>query len=250
MDTNGRFQLLVKSQKLGQNKRGQNEWIPVYTKVPFVAAQTAIIVCDMWDNHWSKGATERVTKMAPRVNDFIRRARSKHVHIIHSPSDTMVFYEGSPARTRIKDVPMVSTPSVLSEVDIPLPIDDSDGGSDTGEQTVIRVWASQHPSIEIDQGRDVISDDEKEIYSFITHHSIKNVLVLGVHTNMCILNRPFGIKKLTSWQIHTTLIRDLTDAMYNPAKPPYVSHDQGTQLVIEYIEKFWCPTADSRSLPW
>jgi len=38
------------------------------------------------------------------------------------------------------------------------------------------------------------------------------------------------------------LSRDLTDAMYNPLKPPYVSHDAGTQLIIGYIEKFWCPT--------
>jgi hypothetical protein len=38
------------------------------------------------------------------------------------------------------------------------------------------------------------------------------------------------------------LIRDLTDALYNPARPPYVSHEEGTRLVVEYIEKFWCPT--------
>ena len=30
--------------------------------------------------------------------------------------------------------------------------------------------------------------------------------------------------------------------MYNPAKAPYVSHDEGTRLVVEYIEKFWAPT--------
>jgi hypothetical protein len=35
------------------------------------------------------------------------------------------------------------------------------------------------------------------------------------------------------------LVRDLTDAMYNPARPPYVSHADGTRLVIEYIEIVW-----------
>jgi hypothetical protein len=38
------------------------------------------------------------------------------------------------------------------------------------------------------------------------------------------------------------LIRDLTDAMYNPARSPYVTHEEGTNLVIGYIERFWCPT--------
>ena len=44
------------------------------------------------------------------------------------------------------------------------------------------------------------------------------------------------------------LVRDLTDAMYNPAMPPYVSHNEGTRLVIEYIEKFWCPSISSNDL--
>jgi hypothetical protein len=30
--------------------------------------------------------------------------------------------------------------------------------------------------------------------------------------------------------------------------PPYVSHDQGTKLVVEFIEKFWCPSIHSREL--
>jgi hypothetical protein len=36
--------------------------------------------------------------------------------------------------------------------------------------------------------------------------------------------------------------------MYNPARRPYVSHDEGTELVIAYIEKFWCPTLVSADL--
>jgi hypothetical protein len=46
----------------------------------------------------------------------------------------------------------------------------------------------------------------------------------------------------------TTLVRDLTDAMYNPGKRPYVSHGEGTALVVGYIEKFYCPTIDSAQI--
>ena len=53
---------------------------------------------------------------------------------------------------------------------------------------------------------------------------------------------------MVRWGVNMTLVRDLTDAMYNPMTWPYVSHEQGTQLVIEYIEKFWCPTIDSDQL--
>ena len=57
-----------------------------------------------------------------------------------------------------------------------------------------------------------------------------------------------AIKRMTALGIRCILVRDLTDAMYNPEDAPRVSHDAGTQLVIEYIEKYWCPTAISSDL--
>ena len=32
------------------------------------------------------------------------------------------------------------------------------------------------------------------------------------------------------------------------ARSPYVSHAEGTRLVVEYIEKFWCPSLLSTDL--
>jgi hypothetical protein len=33
--------------------------------------------------------------------------------------------------------------------------------------------------------------------------------------------------------------------MYNPKSRPHVSHFEGTDLVVEHIEKYWCPTLTS-----
>jgi hypothetical protein len=68
---------------------------------------------------------------------------------------------------------------------------------------------------------------------------------MGVHANMCILNRTFGIRQMARWGIHCILVRDLTDAMYEPSSRPFVSHAAGTELVIEYIEQLWAPTITS-----
>jgi hypothetical protein len=68
---------------------------------------------------------------------------------------------------------------------------------------------------------------------------------MGVHANMCILNRSFGIRQLARWGIHCILVRDLTDAMYEPSSRPFVSHATGTELVIQYIEQHWAPTVTS-----
>ena len=71
---------------------------------------------------------------------------------------------------------------------------------------------------------------------------------MGVHTNMCVLNRTFAIKQMTKWGVRCVLVRDLTDSMYNPKDRPFVAHDRGTGLVIEHIEKYWAPTVLSADL--
>lgn len=72
---------------------------------------------------------------------------------------------------------------------------------------------------------------------------------MGVHTNMCVLNRSFAIKQMVKWGVSTLLVRDLTDAMYNPKMKPFVTHARGTELVIGHIETHWCPTVLSQALP-
>jgi type 1 glutamine amidotransferase len=60
---------------------------------------------------------------------------------------------------------------------------------------------------------------------------------------MCVLGRSFSIRQMVKQGMNVVLLRDLTDTMYDPAKSPYVSHFTGTDLVVEHIEKFWCPSA-------
>jgi hypothetical protein len=137
---------------------------------------------------------------------------------------------------------------VIDHPDPALPVDDSDGGSDTGELPWHKAWSRQHPGIEIDQQVDWISESGREIYSLMQSCAIEHLLIMGVHTNMCVLNRSFAIKQMVRWGVDVVLVRDLTDTMYNPARSPYVSHGEGTRLVVAFIEKFWCPTVHSADL--
>ena len=227
---------------------GRNGWRIVEEQVTWSASETAIIIVDMWNKHWSWGATERVDIMAPRMNAVINAARDRGVQIIHAPSDTMDFYDEHPARGWVLDVPHVEMPDPIEHPDPPQPVDSSDGGSDTSEKNSFKAWHRQHPAIEVKDG-DAISDNGQEVYNILAQKGIKNLLYMGVHTNMCVLGRSFAIKAMVrSGQFNVALVRDLTDAMYNPFKAPYVSHEEGTQLIIAYIEKFWCPTITSDDL--
>lgn len=226
---------------------GSGVWDECLTEESFPVAETAILLCDVWDRHWCQGATRRVEALAPVINTVIGTAREHGVQIVHAPSETLDYYAGAPQRQRIQAVPRVTPPTPSDRTSPPLPIDDSDGGCDSGDEPWHHAWTRQHPTITI-AGDDVISDDGPEIYSLLVQRGIKNLVFMGVHTNMCILDRSFGIKQMTRWGVRCTLVRDLTDAMYNPKMPPYVSHEVGTELVIQHIEQYWCPSVLSQDL--
>jgi nicotinamidase-related amidase len=244
---NSQLSLELQSRRLVVDEKGYRKWETATSQSQWPARETALIICDVWDRHWSKGANERLAAMLPRMAATVESVRAAGVHIIHAPSDTMEFYAGTPARRRIQDAPQVEPPVIAAQEHPPLPVQSMGECSDTGGEER-RVWTRQHPSIAIDQERDAISDNGHEVYRYFRANDIRNVIYLGVHTNKCILNRSFAIKNTVGWGFNVSLVRDLTDAMYDPAEPPYVSHEEGTRLVIEYIEKFWCPTVASGSL--
>ncbi len=213
----------------------------------FSTSRTAIIITDMWDKHWCRGATMRVSEIASRMEPLLHQARAAGILIIHAPSDTMSYYADAPGRKLAKDAPDAALPPELDLKQPPLPIDDSDGGCDTPGDKEHQAWTRETPLLSIVQG-DVISDNGKEIYNVLHERGIDTVLFMGVHANMCILNRTFGIRQLTRWGLRCILVRDLTDAMYDSSSRPFVSHAAGTQLVIEYIEQHYAPTVTSSEL--
>ena len=129
-----------------------------------------------------------------------------------------------------------------------LPIDDKDGGCDDEPQCKnYRAWTREHPAVEILPG-DAVSQDGQEVYNLFAARGIKNVIYCGVHANMCVLGRTFGVRQMTEWGFNCVLARDLTDTMYNPRMRPLVPHERGTELVIGHYERFWCPTMVSEQI--
>lgn len=248
-DDSGRFHRLQRSEN----------WNP---------QQTAIIVCDVWDYHHCLNAVKRLEEFAPRLDNLLKTARSQGVTIIHAPSDCMPAYKGHPARVRAMQVPQKGAvpdgieswcSKIPSEERAVYPLDQSDGGEDD-DPTEHAAWAkklkslgrnpalpwkSQSPLITIDGERDFISDKGDEVWRILESRGIKNVILTGVHTNMCVLGRPFGLRQLAKNGKNVVLVRDMTDTMYNPKRWPYVSHFTGNDLIFSHIEKFICPTITS-----
>jgi nicotinamidase-related amidase len=222
-------------------------WVEAHFEGSITNAKTAIIITDMWDKHWCTGATNRVAQIAKRMEPVLQEARQAGILIIHSPSDTMDFYANTPGRLLAQNAPQSTPPEELKFKDGPLPIDDSDEGCDTPGDKPHQVWKRENPALTIAPG-DVVSDSGTEIYNVLKEHHIETVLYMGVHANMCILNRSFGVRQMSKWGFRCIIVRDLMDAMYNPASKPFVSHAAGTELVYEFIEQYWAPSITSTDL--
>ena len=230
--------------------------------------KTAIVVCDMWDLHHCLNATRRGAELAPRMDQVFKVARDRGVLIVHAPSGCMDAYKDHPARARAKETTRSqSLPGGIGSwcYKIPAeergsyPIDQTDGGEDDDPlehaKWAARLaamgrnpkapWKSQTDKLTIDAGVDLISDDGEEIWSALEARGIDNVILLGVHLNMCVLGRPFGLRQMAKNGKNVVLMRDMTDTMYNPARAPYVSHFSGTDLMVEHVEKFVAPTITS-----
>src|SRR4051794_36138260 len=106
--------------------------------VEWAPSETALIICDMWDAHWCKSATTRTGQIAPRIDKLAKTLRAQGSLIIHAPSDTMKFYEGTPQRLLAKNAPAAQIPSPPNRRGGPaLPIDDTDNGCDDEPQCTI-----------------------------------------------------------------------------------------------------------------
>jgi len=205
---------------------GSDQWQEKIIVQDFDPEKVAFLICDVWDKHWCKTLNARSGKIAHKAAPIVEALRERGVKIIHAPSSCMGYYD---------------------KKSIPMPIDSSNCCPCTPTCTGYRAWTRQHPAIKITQD-DLISDKIEKIWPFLEKHEIKLVIIIGVHTNMCVLGRSFGIKAMVKHGMPIVLVRDLTDAAYNPKQWPYVSNDEATELMVHWIEKNYCPSIESRDL--
>jgi len=238
-----------KNGKAAEIKATTQDWFP---------KQTAIIVIDMWDDHHCKSAAARVAEMAPAMNETLKAARKLGVTIVHSPSACMKFYKDHPGRKRAQEAPKAAAPMKFQwnyfdekrEAGLPARLEKAGCSCDSPEpcSPPTPKWTRQHPLIEIEDD-DVISDDGQEVFNVLKDKKIDSVVVMGVHTNVCVLGRPFGIRQMVKLKEagllkSVILCRDLTDSYHrDPGK-----HFEGLREIVAHIERHWCPTIESTSI--
>ena len=257
----------LKLQSIEKDTAAADKPRKVIKEETWAASQTALIVCDVWDYHHCLNAVRRLEEFAPRLDQVLKAARDRGAIIIHAPSDCMPAYVDHPARLRaIHTPPATPLPdgintwySRLSQEGRDYPIDQSDGGEDDDPQEHAAwaaklkalgrnpgmPWKKQSDMITIDPQRDYITDRGDEVWKILERNAIRHVILTGVHCNMCVLGRPFGLRQMVRNKKQVVLMRDLTDSMYSPNSWPYVDHFTGHEMVLDYVEEHICPTITS-----
>ena len=94
------------------------------------------------------------------------------------------------------------------------------GCSCEGEKCEIReAWTRPINTIELAEG-DALTHDGQETCNLLAGRGIDNVILCGVHLNMCVLGRPFAICQMVKLGKNVALMRDMTDTMYTPGVRP------------------------------
>ena len=135
------------------------------------ASETAIVICDMWNNHYCRNAARRVAEMAPRMNEVITKARKQGVLIIHSPSGCMDQYEDTPQRKLAQAAPKFETKTPLKgwcylddEHEAAMPVAIGQPGDDDGViRPRVRFFERQITTLKIGEG-DAITDSAEAFY--------------------------------------------------------------------------------------
>ena len=205
-------------------------------------AKVGIVVVDMWNYHWCKTATMRVGALVPRMNRALDAARKLGMTVMLCPSDVVDNYVGWPQRERIFAMPRHPVP-VLKKVECPSPPDA--GGCACGrERCVVNYgWDGMHPDLSI-ASADLMPDTLEDVYSICKERGLTHLIYFGVHTQVCLLGKPMGLRNMKAAGLRCILARDLTDAHPGYDLARGLTPDSNTTEVVEHFEKYLSPTVN------
>ncbi|MCW5556596.1 MAG: isochorismatase family protein [Verrucomicrobiae bacterium] len=204
-------------------------------------ARVAIIVVDLWNFHWCKTSTERVSALVPRMNRSLEAARRLGMTVFLCPTDVADNYVGTPMVERVLAVDPVPTPQA-PEISCP-PAPDGGGCTCGRERCVVNYgWDGMHPDLSIGPD-DLMPNDPERLYALCKQRGITHILYFGVHTQVCLLGKSVGLRAMTQAGFQCALARDLTDA-HGRYEAGVETPDDFTAKVVAHFERYLSATVD------
>lgn len=253
-ETTGDFNLDVRRrQALGDNGGAT----VLFAKERINPAKTAVVVIDMWDQHWCKTYTARVANLVPRMNQTIAAARKLGLQIVWAPSDVANFYRDYPQRQAMQAIPTHPAPAQIAFDPPQVPQGDyCECGPDQPCKEHKRVWTRQQANLVI-AADDLIADtnNARELLNLCAERGIDTLIYLGVASNMCVCYRDMGMIRMRRYGFRTRFVSDQVESImangFNPATKspdPNFTPAKGSALVQQFLEQHVAPSFESRQL--
>ena len=190
----------------------------------------ALIIVDVWDNHWDYDTFKNTDKLAKEINSFASVFRENGDCVIHAPSMVRRQYKSCdiPIKVDFDMIEPYKLESKLKDLSFPL-ITDGDGKPN---------WTKQHEDIEI-LDEDYVSTSGLEIFNILKQNEIEKLYYSGMHANICMLwTRPFSIMQMLNNNISTCLVSDLSFSL------PLSKHEE----LLSFYEKYICKTITKKEI--
>ncbi|MEX0776938.1 MAG: alpha-L-fucosidase [Phycisphaeraceae bacterium] len=259
----------------------------VLTPADLPADRLAVVVVDLWTQHYCKGATDWPALMIPGWNQFLDAGRALGIQVVFaSAGDDLKRWEGKPQRNGITSLPHVPLPSsngFLADHGMfgpwpsgcmcPIKRRDPATGQPIIDCRRQDLMQNQDPRILVRNGDLFIAAGhyhppdlpsaiaswgqpaQQELWNLCQARGITHLLYIGDATNMCVICREFGMIQMRRLGLISILVRDLTNAMtyhgYDPDKDelnPELTPAYGTCKAVEYVERVIGPSIDSQDL--
>ena len=249
---------------------------PVYEQLEISSDKIGIVVVDMWASQGENypDAVVRLDYLAPIINMILSAARDLGVTVIQAPSSSTHLYTGTgmyQRGTSIADYPLPESNGWYPDFDenvIPGPPGEHQSQVPPGVTLASGHFSHDsiavHPDLIMDDDYDLMirageeiswpyqygAVGQQDLWDLIQSRGLTHLFYVGCHTNICIIDREFGVVHMNrTGGVKTVLFRDAVEAYtvngrdWGGNTDDSYTPDTGNQKVVELLEQYIAPSA-------
>ncbi|MFT5091146.1 MAG: nicotinamidase-related amidase [Candidatus Latescibacterota bacterium] len=212
----------------------EEHFIRRHVKMPLPAGQTALVLVDLWDNHFIESWLERAEQITREaVVPVLAAAREVGLTIVHAPSPPVAeqFEELKKHAPPMPSVPPAWPPAEFRSRQGEYAAFRGPRAQPPGIPPLDRLGMSPH--IEVLEGEFVVATGE-QLHVLLAERGILHLVYAGFATNWCILNRDYGMRAMAGRGYNLVLLREATAGV---EFPDTVAKGLATEMAVREVEQ-------------
>jgi len=196
----------------------EEHFIRRHVQMELPVKQTALVLVDLWDNHFIESWLERADRITREaVVPVLERARQTGLTIVHAPSPPVAESDWLPAPFRRRQGAYASFRGPRAQPPGIPPID----------------ALGMSPHIDVQYGEHVVATGD-QLYELLRANGLLHLVYVGFATNWCILNRDYGMRAMAQRGYNMILLRDATMGV---EFPDTLAAEMVTEMAIREVEQ-------------